>query len=122
MARKEIRGVLDGYFETGTEGVLWAVVENGKAGYDALHILEDGDRLVVRDGRKAEFEGIIKLDRKVGWAEYPKNPGHGQQQALGMWVHGIQSGFEPDDWAGLFFRKRPLRATLTKRCKKKGIQ
>lgn len=101
-----IRGTLEDFFETGCEGVMWAVYEDGKSGYDALNILEQDDWLRITDEHgKVLFEGFIDCDRKKGWHEYPMNPGHGQPCALGMWIHWTQKGWEPDDWARLFFRR-----------------
>ncbi len=115
------KGVLDPYFETGTEGIVWSLCEDGKEGYDGLNILEKGDQLKVY-GEKGNilFDGVIDPDWKAGWKEYPKNPGHGQPCALGYWIHWTQRGWEPDLWARLFIRRKdekPLRAELTK-CKR----
>ena len=44
-----ITGVLDAYFETGTEGVIWSVYEDGKTGYDGLNCLHTGDHLTIYD-------------------------------------------------------------------------
>jgi len=120
-----IHGVLMDFFETGTEGVCWAVYEDGKQGYDGLHLLGKGNHLRVTDEHAVvRFEGYIEPDAEKGWMEYPGRPGegYGQPCALGMWVHWTQSGWEPDDWASLFFRPHlvdpekkgpPLRAVLT---------
>lgn len=100
-------GVLDGYFETGTEGVIWSLLEDGKVSYDALYNLKDGDLLTVWEaasGRQV-FRGVIKYDWKIGYRPYPLNQKFGQQCALGFWVHGIQEGWDPDSWARLFFRQ-----------------
>jgi|GEM_PF-5990356 len=120
-----VHGTLHDYFETGTEGVMWAVYEDGKTGYDGLHVLDAGHHLRVTDETGAvRFEGFIEPDLERGWMEYPGRPGegYGQPCALGMWVHWTQSGWEPDDWAALFVRPYladprkkgpPLRVVLT---------
>ncbi|MEK7546177.1 MAG: hypothetical protein AAB554_03845 [Patescibacteria group bacterium] len=117
-----IRGVLKEYFETGTAGVCWAVYEDGKSGYESLHLLETGDYLRVTDETgTVRFEGYIVEDCHKGWREYPANPGYGQPCALGHWIHWTQGGWEPDEWAALFLRQYllderkgpPLRAVLT---------
>ena len=115
---RELNGVVNWFFETGCEGVLWVFYEDGKRGYDALHEIEDGDMLAVynEDGSIA-FEGKIVSDWKIGYAEYPMNPGHGQPTALGFWIHWTQKGWQPDDWARLFIREegKELRAKLIKK-------
>jgi hypothetical protein len=117
-AKKPIEGVLEGYFETGTEGIIWAVYDETKTGYDDLHVLDDGDELVVLgDDGNPIWSGKIRFDYEIGYRPYPMNPEFGQQCARGCWVHGIQDGFQPDDWADLFFRRGglpPYRALLTK--------
>ncbi len=122
MAKIIQRGTLDGFFETGCEGVMWVLATaNKRIGYDGLLFIEPGDHLTVYnlDGSVA-FRGKIRVDYKTGWREYPLNPEHGQQCALGFWIHWIQRGWEPDEWAKLFikhwFKKwkncKPLRAEL----------
>lgn len=109
------RGVLEPYFETGTEGIIWSLEEGDKKGYEGLHPIHTGDYLTIYN-EKGEiiFKSKIFPDIKAGWAEYPCNPGYGQPCALGFWIHWTQIGWEPDDWARLFLRgKKPaLRAEL----------
>jgi hypothetical protein len=103
---KTIRGLLYDHAETGTEGVMWAVIDDS-TGYDGLHIVKPGDHLTVLDqvGRRL-WSGVIRPDRKAGWRRYPLNPKYGQPLALGHWVHWTQKGFKPDDWAGYFIRPK----------------
>ncbi len=92
--------------------------KDGKEGYEALEDIEAGDVLTIynEDG-SVLFEGKIVPDYKIGWQEYPLNPGHGQPCALGCWVHWTQKGWKPDDWAALFLRgdEPPLRAKLVRK-------
>lgn len=111
----QYNGTLYGWFETGTEGVIWILLKDGEEGYDAFCSIDEGDRITVfNEDNTILYQGIIDPDEETGWAEYPLNPGNGQQVALGMWVHWIQAGFNPDDWAGLFFHNPPLRAEIIK--------
>lgn len=111
-------GTLEAWIETGTEGAVWVLVEDGPGGfYERMRPLEAGDRLTawLADGR-AVFDGLVRPDRRAGWQEYPLNPGHGQPAALGVWAHWTQRGWDPDLWASLFVLHDPrLRARLVKR-------
>jgi len=114
-----IRGRTQGFWEQGTEGIFWAVYEDGKDGYDGLHVLGQGQHVRIWDANDAlAFDGSIDKDARAGWAPSPPpNPsGGGQPMALGCWIHWTQRGWEPDDWAGLFlvspFEDRLLRAEI----------
>lgn len=101
----EISGVLIPFFETGTEGILWALEEHPpKGGYEGLHILKDGDYLTVfGDSGEIIWEGTIKLEYKTGYRPYPLNPKYGQQAVFGCWIHGNQEGMDLEEWASMFF-------------------
>lgn len=117
-------GVIKEFFETGCEGLMWVLQKDGVVNYyDALVFIEAGDHLKVfaEDGLIL-FDGVVKPDYKAGWMEYPRNPGSGQPQALGFWIHWTQKGWEPDEWAKLFLHqyledgnKQPLRAEFTRK-------
>lgn len=115
--RRVVTGVLEDFFETGTEGVIWAVVSDDDHGYDALYPVDEGDHLTIQDelGRKL-WSGKIRCDRKAGWQRSSLNPKHGQPFALGHWIHWTQRGFKPDDWARYFIRPQHdrLRGILRK--------
>ncbi len=110
-------GKIDMWFETGTEGVCWIFSEKGKRGWSAFNEIEKGDHLkIYNENGKVVFSGIIRPDSKIGWQEYPRNPGFGQPVALGYRIHWTQKGWKPDDWARLFIRRKGeklLRAELT---------
>ena len=47
MKKKKIIGRLLAHSETGTEGLIWTLEENGKKDYDGHHPLKKGDQVVV---------------------------------------------------------------------------
>ena len=115
MANKII-GTTEWFAETGSEGVCWAVHENGKIGYDGLNFLDEGDYLTIwNENGSIVFRGKIQPNYRIGYQPYPMNPKLGQPCALGFWIHWTQKDWQPDDWARLFIRDVPLRAELIKR-------
>lgn len=118
--KKRLQGELEAFAETGTEGFIWMLYKNGfedakgMRSYDGLENIEQGDNLVIY-GASGEivFDGIIDPDVEAGWTEFPALKGHGQPTALGCWIHWTQRGWNPDDWARMFFDK--LRAELIKK-------
>lgn len=122
--RRKIKyiGVLNGYFETGCEGMMWALLKDGDEGCESFVFIKAGDYLTIfnQDGT-VMYEGEIIPDYKTGWQEFPLNPGFGQPAALDCWIHWTQKGWNPDDWASLFIRKKQepyLRAELIRKIKK----
>lgn len=125
VGMKRYLGRLEPFSETGTEGMIWMLAEDGKSGYDALISIENGDRLkIYRPDDTVAFDATINQDHEAGWTEFPQNPGYGQPSALGYWIHWTQKGWNPDDWAALFFNYNIkteeksdgyLRAELTKK-------
>jgi hypothetical protein len=120
---RKIEGRLEDFFQTGTEGLVWSVVEEDEMGYDGLHEIQEGDHLTIADqlGHKI-WAGTIRCDRESGWRRYPTNPKYGQPNALGYWIHWTQKGFKPNDWARLFVRPEyeRLRGTLVRRSVERG--
>ncbi len=104
-----ILGYLTEYFETGTEGLIWMLEEEGdrSRGLDALHRIEQGDRLTImtRNGRRTLWSGVIECDTQTGGMPRPGNPEFVQPQALGYWIHWTQRGISPDRWARFFCRE-----------------
>lgn len=106
-----IKGQLEPFYETGTEGVIWSMYGDGECGecgddYDALQSLNDGDYLTIFDPidtTKVVWEGNIDLEYETNYRPYPMNPDYGQQCVLGHWVHGIQRDVNPEQWASWFF-------------------
>lgn len=108
LTPNRIVGVLDAFSETGTEGVLWAIIDNDKTGYEALNILRNGDYLFVEDGNgNIEWEGKVQLEYESNEQPYPNNPAYGQQAILGYWVHGLHVSVDPEKWAKWFLESRP---------------
>jgi hypothetical protein len=113
--KKELKGIIAGWFETGQEGYVWAFYEDGKKGWDGFNILEAGDHLkIFSEGGLMIFSNIIEPDRKVGRQTRPGTKIR-QPAALGYWIHWTQKGFSSDDWAKFFFSKPPFRAILRKK-------
>src|SRR5690606_29287821 len=84
LAEADLRvsGILEPFFETGTEGVIWSVTDPRCAlgdPYEGLHDLKNGDHLTVyeRDGVTVRWKGTVKLEFKRNWRPYPMNPKHG---------------------------------------------
>lgn len=97
-----VSGNLVAWFETGLEGFVWTVQEPGK-GYDGLHVIQQGDRLVVRDAKGAiAFEGVIEEDRESCWTQRYPGATHGQPCVDGYWVHWTQRGVDPSSWVRMF--------------------
>lgn len=115
-----VSGVLEPFFETGTEGVVWSVYDPRKRGYEGLNQLQNGDHLTVYepDGVTIRWKGVVRLEYKRNYRPYPMNPKYGQQEVLGYWVHGLQRTLEPEAWARMFFDGLPcLLRRKPKRCK-----
>ncbi|MFA5133633.1 MAG: hypothetical protein WC459_02410 [Patescibacteria group bacterium] len=116
----KLTGVVIGFYETGTEGVYWSLLIDGKRGYEALQGIAAGDFLTIyNEDNSIAFQGKIEPDCKIGYQPYPGNPKFGQPCALGFWIRWTQKGWQPDDWAALFLReefgKKSLRAELEKK-------
>jgi|AntRauTorckE6833_2_1112554.scaffolds.fasta_scaffold31933_1 hypothetical protein len=111
---KSFQGIPYAYFETGTEGVYWAIIEDNKSGYDALHLIEEGDVLTIfnKDGQVIFSDKIFK-DTETGKRARGFGSEIEQQTALGLWIHWVQKGWTPDDWATLFLTEE-ARASLVK--------
>ncbi|PWU00810.1 MAG: hypothetical protein C5B52_08305 [Bacteroidetes bacterium] len=109
MEKVVIKGKLEPFWETGTEGVIWCATDETKEGYDSLCILHDGDHLTIYNDDRSEilWSGIIDLNWKTRFRQFPTNPNYGQQEVLGFWVHGLQEGLDPEQWGKWFFKYLP---------------
>jgi len=103
-----VRGRLEAFFETGTEGIIWSLHDSSLPAYDGLWPLYDGDQLQVIDGDG--WQGVVNLEYHRNHQESPYG-GIGGQVASGFWVHGFQDDLDPDVWAKMFFDG--YRAILT---------
>jgi hypothetical protein len=113
--RKEISGTTLAYFETGTEGVLWAIIDESvpQGSYEGLIILNNGDYLeIFNKNNEPLFKGIIDFDFKKNWTPYPLNPKYGQQAIGGYWVHGVQKDIDPDTWLSWFLGEIKAKASV----------
>lgn len=125
-----IKGKLEAFSETGTEGVIWSLHEDDKDGYDGLHPIDQGDYLTIFDPEhptKIVWEGNLDLEWERNYHPFPGNPQYGQQAIFGMWVHGIQRNVEPDDWGTWFFKEFPAEMIKSEigrlyRCKSSTIE
>lgn len=124
-----IKGKLDPFFETGTEGVIWSLYEDGKEGYDGLRPLYNGDYLMVfhPEDDSLVWEGNINFEYERNFRNYPTNPEYGQQEVFGFWIHGLQENVSPEDWGTWFFKSYPanlIRGDIgyLYRCKSSTIQ
>ena len=120
-----IKGVLEPYFATGTEGVIWSVYEDGKSGYDALHCLGRGDHLAIYDlvdPTKLLWYGNIDFEYERNKMPYPFNPQYSQQAVHGMWVHGFQKDVEPEQWGEWFFKQYPCELIEANLCRMFAVE
>jgi hypothetical protein len=93
-----IEGKLEAFSEQGSEGTHWAIYDNQKEkgdGYHRLHMVDQGDRLLVFKGNRIYWEGTVKWQKLT----------HPAQTYLARYgtVHGLQEGMHPEKWAKMFF-------------------
>ena len=108
----ELKGVLDFWSETGTEGGHWAFQDekyispptpewpHERWSYDGLHVLDNGDILVIysKDNpNQIVWSGEIELIQHEVFTE----------SAYGMWIHTDQKGVDRDIWARWFMEGYP---------------
>jgi hypothetical protein len=107
MESRRIVGTLTAFFETGTEGIFWAFLDNSLDGYDALNIVADGDYLFVEDGNgRIEWEGEVKLEYSSHKEKNQFYPAI-HQRLRNCTVHGIPVNVDPELWFEWFTTDRP---------------
>jgi len=80
----ELTGIVFIWAETGTEGGYWAFqdakfIQGNSWAYDGLHVLEDGDQLVIynQDDQEVFWSGLVHLtkqDRAWGTPNHDASP------------------------------------------------
>lgn len=111
-----IKGKGETFFETGTEGIIWSLLEPDKQGYEGLHCLRNGHYLKVFEidnQAQVVWEGVVDLEYerqkiKSNYSDYE------QQAILGYWVRGFQKDLEPKVWANFFFNANYMELIKTK--------
>lgn len=109
---KSIHGALEPFFETGTEGVIWALHEYGTEGYNGLNILEDGDDLRVYD---TVTDGNIEWQGRVSFETYdaPREIDVSRQTpALAQRLMRKPDMIDVQQWQQFFWQKRPVSLQL----------
>lgn len=117
-----LKGKLTAFSDAATEGIYWSFLEDGKTGYDALHVLEKGDVLSIfnkRSSKKEIWKGRINLDYKKNRTRFF---GGVVQRISGCTAHGIQKGIAPKQWAKMFFEEKPAQLILSKASRKRDSQ
>lgn len=108
----KVKGCGDAYWETGTEGVFWAILDQEKPEYDGLYILKPGDRLTIfdrSDTSKVLWSGVVDLEYESKQQHAIHNPSYVGQAVFNHWVHGLQRGLDAETWADYFFAGNPMK-------------
>lgn len=96
-------GILFGWFETGTEGIVWALQEFKHVGehwsYEGLVPLKSTDLLFVMDqDQKKVWTGVVMLDNT--------------RTAHGYHIWGIPKGWDSKEWMKLMFNEQHVGIIL----------
>ncbi len=81
--------------------------------YEGLHILENGDRLIIfdkQDPKKIVWEGVIQLNFYSVFTE---------ATSTGMWIHADQEGVERSVWEKFFLLHYPAKLILRPKRRRK---
>jgi len=85
MATIIVTGIMVGWFETGLEGIVWAL-QTEDANYEGLFVIDEGDYLTIKSpSGELLFEGIIDPDTEIGKLPRPFS-NILQPCAQGRWV------------------------------------
>lgn len=101
---KTIHGKLEPFFETGTEGVLWAVHEYNKPGYEGLNILKNGDRLTVYS---KVFDGEVAAESTLQLSPLPGKVAYHPQYVIDVANMPQNNDPAPNTMARLFVDRHP---------------
>lgn len=102
---KVIYGSLDPFFETGTEGVLWAVSEYGIPGYGGLNVLKDGDKLTVY---KNVTDGDIAWQGRLSFDEN-QNVFKVHNGTMDVHTKRTPKHIEPQKWQQMYWDRHPVK-------------
>jgi hypothetical protein len=113
-----IKGPLEEYFETGTEGVYWSIYDETKLpdkegqyrSYDGLHIIRPGQHLaILYDGAEIwkgdpGLIGTWEAKKHKYFKQYVKTQHLCTQLSFGgMWIHYIPTNVDLGLWYRVFF-------------------
>jgi len=136
MKYKNITGILFDYFETGSEGTIWAIQDEkhidakGMYSHEGTHYLKTGDYLSIYypsdawtpDPSRLCWEGKLALVtlystklEQVGLAHYVKKHETGLEQLClgGHWVHSLPANFDLALWYRIFCLNEKWVGVLT---------
>jgi len=117
----EYEGTLEAYSETGTEGIIWALLkhtlppEGGHGYYDRLVCLEPGDHLIIYDKESFYYDAekviVWEGDHDVETESHQETNDYGRtdQAIFNMWCHGLQKTPFVEQWALYFLREFPAK-------------
>lgn len=112
---KVITGIPFGWFETGTEGVIWAVQDEnhinkeGFYSYEGLNCIKPGDHLkITMDGKYTIFDDEVTVLKYTD----------GDLSLAGNRIHWLPDNADLWQWAEVFLRhekRGEFKAVLTKK-------
>jgi len=117
MEKIVIKGELEFWSETGTEGGYWCVYDvgndevykkTGKKDYKYQLMLKDGDKLTIfdkQDREKIVWDGVIDFKWFNLFTKY--------EPVYSCWIHNIQRDISLQDWSGWFWAHNPCILTRT---------